>query len=774
MFSGAFRNVYLVGYPGMGKTAFCLRLVETWANALRRHSANLHLTDGQEYLAKRFDLVLFVRLGATKKNVVADMLKTELFLENPQLFNCVEFYIRERPDRVLIILDGLDEWQSDPEQQFPKRDQLNHCLIFTTTRHAVFDKLNVDASDRLFEIRKLSEENVKVLARNVLQFVYDEDQPSKKASLFLSVLRRKRLYLVTDVPIILAFLVGLWYENEEFGHSKTAVYCHLLNHIISFGFTRHLKQHANRLNQLVLDEDCLHIKTHYDLVLDVGEFAYDCLLNDKVSKLSSKSYLEELFGKENTKYCLASGLLTVLPKPCVSNPQKVHVVFFHRTIQDFLAAFFISFMVHNKSDDHLNKLLQYADTTEKIKDLRNVITFLCGLASEKSHKISLHLAETFSDSSDVENYRRGLDDRYRFSNKSYKVMKAIQKLQLVCYLESEFNKNKHVHNFVMNDIVVEDKIDENLKTLMVQNKFLLKSLYIDLPNRLVTQDIKHLILETTSLVRLRLDRSASEILYELDSRHFRSLQSLTASIHDHHLLPMLLLELKMLRFLSLDLQGGHALFQDLQMFFDQSLSLEELELNKVCVDTLSCRQLCRMPVSLTKLVDLKHIRLDDVYSCCTTIPLTSVLRELEITGLVYNPSSILCCVSDQYLTTLTLGHLGANYRWNEEDYLTIERLLSNITSLRYLRLMGIINIYTHIRICKDAKEIKAIRLDSVTLTKPGAWETFLESVHECTSQCEIFILEPGYYNVPESFLKERFYDVRLSKNSYIFKQRQRV
>lgn len=181
-----------------------------------------------------------------------------------------------------------------------------------------------------------------------------------------------------------------------------------------------------------------------------------------------------------------------------------------------------------------------------------------------------------------------------------------------------------------------------------------------------------------------------------------------------------------------------------------------------------------MPVNLTKLALLTRLRLDDVNSSCLVISMPSVLRELEITGLVYNPSSILRCVSDQYLTSLTLGHLGANYRWNEEDYLSIERLLSEITSLRYLRLIGIMNVYTHIRICKNAKEIKAIRLDSVTFTKPDAWETFLESVHECTSQCEIFIIEPGYYNITESFLKDRFDDVRLSKNCYIFKQRQRV
>lgn len=543
MLSDAFRNVYLIGSPGRGKTTFCLRLVQTWANALEKQKSKLELSDDESYLAERFDLVLFVRLRTTDKNNIQDMLQAELFQENPRLLPYVENYISEHPKKVLIILDGLDEWQPYREQLLPKRSGLNNCLILITTRHSVLDALKADANDQLFEIRELNELNVRDLAKNVLEYVYHANQPLDKAIAFVSALRKRKLHLVTEVPIVLTFLVGLWFENKEFGDSKTTVYCHLLNFLLRV--SEHSKSYQfsrSRQTQLPLYDDYPFIDLHYELIVDVGAFAYNCLLNDAVSTSFSKLSLVGYFGDERTTVCLVSGLLTILPQPSVRDPSKVQVVFFHRTIQDFLAAFFIASEICHKKDDGLNKLLQYASTVDKMLKLGNVFTFLSGLVSEKSHNISSHLAATTSKSMHVENFRQSLSERYPFSHKVhlYKKIKAIQNLQLLCYVESAYNRKESVQtsshminvlfgiifehgsppeNFVMHDIVMVDKIDKYLKTLLAQNTTSLKSVYIDLPNRLETEEVEDLILKTTSLVRLRLDRSTSEIIYRFCPKH---------------------------------------------------------------------------------------------------------------------------------------------------------------------------------------------------------------------------------------------------------------
>lgn len=802
MFHGLPKNVYLLGSPGRGKTIFCLRLVETWVKAVSKRNLGVQtgydsLTDEQLFLAETFDLVLFVSLRNAEANEsIRDMIHSQIFLENPNLSRYVDDCLSKMPQRVLVLLDGLDEWPGFVENRTLSRAGLNNCLTLITSRHSVLDTLRIHANDRAFEIRELSEANVTQLAENVLNQVFHSPEPSTKAQAFAHALKQSKLPVVTEVPIILAFLVCLWFEStkSKFEDSLTSLYAHILEFLLrdhkrinrDFGKDSH-----RRLPSLLLDYPM--VNQHRDLLLSVGSFAYDCLLNDNTGSFSKMS-LEGMLGQEQMHSCLSTGILTLLPVPDTKSRGKVQVAFFHKTIQDYLAAIFIAADVcgPSKKVSQLDKLFHHISTMGKALELGNVLTFVCGFVPSLSSKISKHIDTVAARCPQVESYRHSLAERYKFSHNYsiYRYVKNIQRLQKMCYVEAmrtesfssqsaseriivafgvPFEYRLPPDKFVFSDVAVVDKIDDIVVDMLSQNAKELKSVYIDLPDKLDTTDIHKAILNTSKVIRLRLDKACSFVLSKLSPLQTRYLQSISIVLRDADGFPDQFNSFNVLTHLSLDIFGGHELIHGLQAFFFSKTTLKELEINRLqCVDRIGCPVMCKMALNLTKQVAVRRLRLDNVNSSCTLISSSSDLEELEISGMTNNPSSVLCHLPSMNLTSLTIGHLGRHFRWTKSDYEFLKNCLSRIQSLRRLRLLGV--RYFYLEVSERARALKEICLQNVAFSVNG-WEMFLQSLLNSSCKAEVEIYHPENFALAEQYLRKAFQSVDVVKGGYRFQTR---
>ena len=352
--------LFICCYPGIGKTVFTKKAAFDWSQ--QRY---------QETIGA-FELVLLIRLrDVCNLHDVPSIFKASQLLANDGKISVDDLYdyVRNHQEKVLLILDGYDEYSAgkqSPVDEIWKRNQLSDCCVIVTSRQMATDKLRLP-SDAQFEINGFDDERQKEFAR---RFLKDEDDVRQ----FRTYLWEQDLKDLAEIPLLLLLLCLLWKEKDSKELPKKRVE-------IFTQFVKTLFQHTHGEQSA---KSVFNIEDHSHELCALGSSAFEALINDCLYIPRS-----ELPNCDLIKRLIEVGLFQVLNISSL-NP-KEGVYFIHKSLQEYFAGSFLKEELILSKKNKITNSLSKLDSVGKIFKMNEVIKFAGELSEEAAHEIVIHL-----------------------------------------------------------------------------------------------------------------------------------------------------------------------------------------------------------------------------------------------------------------------------------------------------------------------------------------------------------------------------------------------
>ena len=364
MFKGKPTRMLVYGRPGIGKSTFCKKAAYDWSKALREILMN-------------FCILLLIKLrDVCDVGNIRDVLRASKLLasDGPISVDSLYDYIINNQDKVLLILDGYDEY-SFAEERSPilaiwKGEQLRDCYVIVTTRQLECDELRGPSHVQL-EIQGFkSWKQKETFARKLLA---GEEHPDE----FMSYLYENHLGDMAEIPLLLLMLCILWKEKHHIGLPKSRA-------DIFTQFIQTMLDHKGGSRQPRPFQKVTSTEAKEDLS-NLGKAAFEALLQDRLYVRCSElpSNISRSFQKLSEVGLFQIVNLTSL------NPEK-GAYFIHKSVQEFLAAWHIKeevLSIKGESTPSLSKV----ESFEKINKMDEVLKFACELSTEAACAVFHHV-----------------------------------------------------------------------------------------------------------------------------------------------------------------------------------------------------------------------------------------------------------------------------------------------------------------------------------------------------------------------------------------------
>ena len=364
MFKGKPTRMLVYGRPGIGKSTFCKKAAYDWSKALREILMN-------------FCILLLIKLrDVCDVGNIRDVLRASKLLasDGPISVDSLYDYIINNQDKVLLILDGYDEY-SFAEEHSPilaiwKGELLRDCHVIVTTRQLQCDELR-GPSHVQFEIQGFkSWKQKQTFARKLLA---GEEHPDE----FMSYLKEKDLLGMAEIPLLLLMLCILWKEKHHVGLPKSRA-------DMFTQFIQTMLDHKGESKQPIPFQKVTSTEDRKELG-NLGKVAFEALLQDRLYVCCS-----ELPGNISRSFEKLSevGLFQIVNLTSL-NPEK-GAYFIHKSVQEFLAAWHIKeevLSIKGESTPSLSKV----ESFEKIVKMNEVLKFACELSTEAACAVFHHV-----------------------------------------------------------------------------------------------------------------------------------------------------------------------------------------------------------------------------------------------------------------------------------------------------------------------------------------------------------------------------------------------
>ena len=358
--------VYVEGSPGIGKTTFCLKLAQDWATgAMPRNFPS-------------FKLVFLLKCRDMKGDIVEEIFEQLLPEDRKEktkeaLDNFLEDLNNQK--QTLIILDGLDELPDKSEDRVNKvlgRKKLSFCYVLATTRQekGIYTREQFKFYNCL-AIKGFSEENSIEYIRK--HFTSLGTEHSSKVERLIAKIKWDAFYRDFRTNPLNLLLLCVVYEDHEgsLPSSSTGLYQTIVRCLLRRYCAREELKAAEK------DED---LDKQFELpILALGELAWKCLLNDRLSFYEDE--LEEL--ERSNENIVARRLGLVYKEESLKRLKPRHAYsFLHKTFQEYLAASYIAHKFRGSEFQMLEQMLFPEIVRWKFKQ---VFVFVCGILREEAN-----------------------------------------------------------------------------------------------------------------------------------------------------------------------------------------------------------------------------------------------------------------------------------------------------------------------------------------------------------------------------------------------------
>ena len=355
------RTVLIEGKPGMGKTTYCNKVAYDWAINIKN--------DGDCF--PEFEMVLLLKCrdveiesdlwGAIDDQLLPGEINQK---EREEFFE----FIRQNQSKVLLILDGLDEFPSSKLPEFTDVIEgkiLPSCHLVVTARHEAGIPVR-NVCDSLLEIEGFTYQDSKEFIHKY--FAGKEDLAKK---LLDKIQNEKWLKEMTANPLNTALLCLLCEDFQGIlPESRTQLYVEVVQCVL----IRYRKKKGLSVEN---DQDLIEI--YKDQLKRLGLIALNGLYEDNMyfedKKLSSENadlpefgFLSAQPGSSKRRPCLCYG-------------------FTHKSFQEFFAGYYLCCQLVS---EEISPEILVTDT-RYFRELREVLKFTCGLLAVRSEESAVAL-----------------------------------------------------------------------------------------------------------------------------------------------------------------------------------------------------------------------------------------------------------------------------------------------------------------------------------------------------------------------------------------------
>ena len=370
------KRILVYGRPGIGKSTFSQKVAVDWAS-------------GNNETLKRFDILLLIKLrDVCRIEDFPSMVKASEVLACDGSISIASLYeyILQNQDKVLLVLDGYDEYspgtlKSSPIRQIWEGNQLRDCHVLVTTRKMEGEEL-IKSSHVQCEIKGLdSKEQVNEFAG---KFITSANEIAE----FNRYLDSRDLWEIAEIPLLLLMLCLIWMDRHRKALPKSRLNLHerFVETLLSHMATKNPKYVNDSTSYNILDD-------FRDDLSKIGKLALEGLLRDAL-------YIDlkdvNLQSSRFTDNMIRSGLFQ-FSKLSSADPNK-SLFFLHKSIQEFLAAWFIM----NEAGLMEGKVDCFAriDSFQKVLHLQEILKFMCEWSEEGARAV-FSLLKFFGEKEDL-------------------------------------------------------------------------------------------------------------------------------------------------------------------------------------------------------------------------------------------------------------------------------------------------------------------------------------------------------------------------------------
>ena len=350
------------GSPGIGKTTFSLKLSYEWANQSSSVAS-----------FPEFELVLLLKCRDIDRDLTEAI--TEQLFPKDMSKNAREELLRflgdiENQERVLIILDGLDELAEKSKHYV---DDLLHrkrwafCYVLATTRQEKGIEIRKQPKfvfNLFLQIEGFSKEDSFEYIRRHFK-IADPEHSSKGEKLIEEMKKNALLQDLRTNPLNLLLLCVVYEDHEgKLPSSRTDLY-HV---IVVCLLRRYCAKHNVKASKK--DRD-LEKKFERDMRC-LGKLAWNCVLNDRHSFFEREL---EVLERSNEKLVVRE-LGFVYKEESLKRLKPQHeYCFLHKSFQEFLAASYVS----RKLRRNKFNVFEHFNFDAVVKKYPQVFVFVCGI-----------------------------------------------------------------------------------------------------------------------------------------------------------------------------------------------------------------------------------------------------------------------------------------------------------------------------------------------------------------------------------------------------------
>ncbi|KAH3718170.1 hypothetical protein DPMN_060969 [Dreissena polymorpha] len=399
-FCGEFKRIYLQGEPGSGKSFFAAKLVHDWCNVYAPivQSTKKQIMFGDVDTLQKFRFLFFISLRDSREQThVTQMIKTQLIYKiyaEDAWESAYKLVLKIMKNiRFLVIQDGLDEWpckEALPSMDGIPRDQ---CIVLTTSRpwKLADERIRNSQIDILFDLQGISDPEE--FNEKILRCLLDESTDIKTSvELFEEFLSDLNLESISSSPMLNTLVLCTWVDDRAerlTGSSLCELYTTLLENLCKKANSQISYFNPNHTSPVNSFSRTMYVKPNMEHIDAIAKAAFSFLFsNEKESSLVfSDVHLMAHLSPTAKQFALDSGLLSQKKgKKCTDQTLS----FVHKTIQEFLAAFYI----HRNADvidDVISGYLLRNDTS--YRDISQIFIFLCGFNISAANKLSAMMNE---------------------------------------------------------------------------------------------------------------------------------------------------------------------------------------------------------------------------------------------------------------------------------------------------------------------------------------------------------------------------------------------